>query len=69
MLKEAYSRASHLGLDDPQAMEFYGLVQLRFGKFSSAIDTLTGLLRVDPANERAKKFIQAARAQVGATVV
>lgn len=60
----AFRQAVELGYDDPQGIEMYGLVQFKLGKFSDAASTLTRAAEINPANSRAIKFAQAARAQI-----
>ncbi len=63
--ESAFNQAIALGYNDPQGLELLGLVQFKLFKFREAAETLTGVLQAEPSNQRAMKFVQAARAQIG----
>jgi glycosyltransferase involved in cell wall biosynthesis len=67
--ESAFIMAMELGYDDPEGMELLGLVQFKLMKFNVAIETLSRVLKADPDNRRVTKFVQAARAQIGAEAV
>ncbi len=63
--ESAFKDAIRLGYADPQGLEMLGLVQFKLLKFGEAAGTLSRVVDADPSNERAFKFMQAARAQSG----
>lgn len=63
--ESAFLKAIELGYKDPQGLEMLGLVQFKLLKFADAAATLSKVVEADPSNERAAKFMLAARAQAG----
>ncbi len=60
----AFLQAVELGYDDENGLELLGLVQFKLLKFTEAADTLARVVKANPSNARAAKFLQAARSQV-----
>lgn len=63
--ESAFRKAFDLGYNDPQGLELFGLIQFKLGKFSDSVTTLTKVVEMNQENARVRKFILAARAQMG----
>lgn len=66
--ESAFKKAIELGYNDVEGLELLGLVQFKMLKFDEAAGTLARVLDADPSNARALKFMQAAKAQLNASL-